>query len=378
MKLLLIPHYFAPIGGPRAIRWTNIARFLAEAGHHTTVIAAEYPPDSPIMDDSLLAIGEHANLAVHRIAVRDSSGGIVSGIRWARQAARVARQLCPRPDALISSAMPIASHFAAHMAQRRGGAPVWIADYGDPWSVSKMRPVPALRRAAELAVERHILRRASAVTLTTPASVPLFRELYAGRIEIIPQGASLFHLRGDWSARTRAATEPVMFLYPGGFYRGAREPSDLFDALARVAGIRFAIVGFHQLDIRPFVKSDNVELREYASLQRIVEMQRAADVLVVMSFKHSDQIPGKVYEYLATRRPILYVTSSPDDEVARLLRHNGCGVVCGFGAEAIAAGLTEARDLVQSGRLVERAPVAGVGFDERAARFVQLIEELRK
>jgi len=60
------------------------------------------------------------------------------------------------------------------------------------------------------------------------------------------------------------------------------------------------------------------------------------------------------------------------------MQQHGVGTVCRNHPDAIAAALAQLRDAARSGRLRSREPVAGVGFDARAAAYEHMLLGLRQ
>jgi glycosyltransferase involved in cell wall biosynthesis len=120
--------------------------------------------------------------------------------------------------------------------------------------------------------------------------------------------------------------------YVGTLY-GPRNAVPVFDALARAirAGdiaqddLEFRAVGnvWLHLSMPPEVRI--VETGYLPHTDAIAEMQ-AADALLLYEPPGSLAMTGKVYEYLATGRPILCVAPE-DNRAARLVRELGAGIV---------------------------------------------------
>ncbi len=382
MRLLLVPYYFAPAGGPRSIRWTNLARYMVGAGHQLTVVAADFPGDCPWMDPSLLEVVAGLDIEIHRLPIAQCSPNRKENVAWMQAARRLIDALPTTSfDAVISSAVPIASHGVVSGLPRLRGTP-WIADYGDPWSQSASRIRRAPVRWLETVYERRLLRRADAITVTTPAAMAPFAKVVSRpeTIRVIPQGASYFHLQAEWLP-PKAHDGPLRVLYAGGFYAGVRGPEALLAGLAMVPHVELTLVGHSQMDLVPLAEAagvgGRVHVRPYADIREIVKMQQEADLLLLLSWPVAEQIPGKFWEYLVTSRRILYATYRPDDEVSRILREKEAGDVVGASAEAIAGGLAKAVADWHSGQPFGREPDRTVGFDARAAAFVALIEQIK-
>lgn len=384
--ILIVPYYFAPLGWPRSIRWTNIAYYLAAKGAKVTVIAANFPTDHPIIDPDLSSIVAAADdhLKVLRIPARPAAGNSIERSFWPRQAIRAIQQLEDTYDAVISSALPIVSHTVGKWVKRTRRASLWIADYGDPWSTSELRHNSRLRRRIEKRVEQRILASADALTITTIQALDAFTQVFPhrDRIYVIPQGASAFHLAYDWDADVRQPGGQVRLLYTGGITAHRFGLNTLFEALRRVGSENsmLSLVGTQVLEVRnhatAFGCAEQVRAKaEYVGLKQIVQHQSQADLLVNFAYKNPNHVAGKLYEYLATDKPILYITHNVKDEPSRLIRTYGAGYVCSSADEIVNAIKSVQSQIERTGR-ARRNRVLEVGFDERADRFLALIDRL--
>lgn len=118
-----------------------------------------------------------------------------------------------------------------------------------------------------------------------------------------------------------------------------------------------------------------ITLQPYTEQRQIVEMQKEADVLLLTSWLVPEQISGKLYEYLRTNKPILYVTDHENDLAADILKQNDAGqYICLHQPESIADMLTQIRKDAIHDVLPSRSPSQTYGFDDRANQLIQLIE----
>jgi hypothetical protein len=65
----------------------------------------------------------------------------------------------------------------------------------------------------------------------------------------------------------------------------------------------------------------------YLKYEESIRAQYEGDVLVHIGNKSSNQVPGKIYEYLGARKPILAILKNPNDEIKDLVLKLGRGVV---------------------------------------------------
>src|SRR5262249_51793243 len=139
--------------------------------------------------------------------------------------------------------------------------------------------------------------------------------------------------------------------HTGSFF-GRRDPRPFLTALARVDEVTARFVGDFRPSDRDWLAQqgmgDRVELVPYATHRRALELQRSSEALL-LRIPDSDGrgrqiLSGKVYEYLASGRPILAAVPT-DGAAAGLVRELGAGIVVGSDdVEGMVRALTDLRD----------------------------------
>ena len=212
---------------------------------------------------------------------------------------------------------------------RATGVP-WVADYRDLWTGDVLRAwVPKWRQRLELLIERRILATASAaVTVSGPKSdvvrervsrldkCPvvtltngydpeefedvvaeqgcdgLFRIVYAGRLFKNRRGYELIEAAGQLLQQKPALRQSLAIEYYGGV---APEIAARMQAL------------IEQYDLAQVVR-----FHPDVSYLRSKALQKGADALLLIvdsGETSSGVIPGKLFEYVAARRPILCIAA---------------------------------------------------------------------
>ncbi|MCD9027306.1 glycosyltransferase [Luteimonas sp. BDR2-5] len=302
---------------------------------------------------------------------------------WFRSACRALSSLVEeiRPDLVVTSHEPATTLELGLLLKRRFGLP-WIADLGDPVLADY---TPRRWRSRSRKLERQVLANADGVTVTSIGTRELLLQRHApfvrGVIEVLPQGF-------DDSDAVASEPPPADFfdverlelLYTGSFYR-FRRPESLIEAVAKVPQVRLNVA---TIVIPAWLESmlesipGQVRLLGFLPHTAALALQRRADVLVNIANDNSYQVPGKVYEYLGSGRPILHIgNGNAGDVAAELVLERRRGWVCGNDAEAIAGLL---RRLCESKRgdggfpEVEfgRGTVAEFGWSRLAQRFADI------
>ncbi|RMD61516.1 MAG: glycosyltransferase, partial [Alphaproteobacteria bacterium] len=136
-------------------------------------------------------------------------------------------------------------------------------------------------------------------------------------------------------------------VHTGRIYPGRRDPTPAFRAARELDGsvpLRFVFYGAQEERIVPLADACGVahlvEVHGHVPYGESLAAQRAADILLFMQWndpREQGNIPGKLFEYLAMRRPILGL-GLEDGVPAAIIRERGAGFF-GNDPRAIAARL---------------------------------------
>lgn len=306
---------------------------------------------------------------------------------WDKQCIRTVEACGVRPDLIVSSASSQTAHMAAARLSRRLDVP-WVADYGDPWTLNPIWPSCSLyRRVVNNVMEKATLPRASAVVFTTEETRQAYREWMGNSLphaEYIACGYSAADFAQEPSRR--AASDTLSLAYVGVAHRLTRNLEGVIGALTQSTGWTFQIIGSHSAAFEQFANESQVPVNftgrvEYA---RSVDYIKQADVLVLMGNTGALQIPSKAYMYLASGKPILYLSQeacADNDPTLRLLREFPGVVSCANEPGAIASALKNMRiHFAELSSASEERPsmprLKQFEWDTLAGRFVRLISDL--
>jgi len=237
---------------------------------------------------------------------------------------------------LLWSSYPIATtNLIAIIVQRMTGIP-WVADLRDIMT-DEYYPEPGLKRKLFKWIERQTAERARLLIFTTPGA----REEYAHRygyinnskFRVIENGFDEGAFQCLQVRRNDFSGLPIRIVHSGILYPSERDPTELFAAVKQLVEenliqegeleILFRGTGHDKLwegvlteeSLLGFIK-----LGKQLPYQQALEEIVTAEGLLLMQADNCDsQIPGKVYEYLRSERPILALVGLHGD-TANLLR----------------------------------------------------------
>ena len=256
-------------------------------------------------------------------------------------------------DAILSESFPYSDHLAGLVVHRLTGKP-WIADFHDPWSLNAAFRHRGVRRWFDVAAERRVLQRATRVIACTPPNSEGLRELAPGRVSgdfvTIPEGFDSRDLEmarrasGDgpppWSnAPARRTLAHVGFVVAGAAIALLRALEGLeHDAAGR---LRVVFVGGLALPDARWLRDHpvpvEIQVTPRVSQAQALHAMLAADALLLLlppGEGWSATYPGKLFNYMASGKPILYV--GPQGAASRLVQESGTGCVAPASDPALA------------------------------------------
>lgn len=298
------------------------ARIRSSAGLQTCV--SETPTDLAVRTPARLTTrrgaGLRACLLEHLFLIPDAQ-------RYWYSRAIAAAASGERPDVVYATGGPWTSLLAGRALARRFGVP-FVADFRDPWVRNPFRTYAPFVRARSRRLERAVCRAASHVVANTIELRDRFAADYPemrGKFVAVSNGFDDEDGPDDgesMDARRLTASPPVDLWHFGTVY-GKRSPEALLHAVASAidggrldaTSIRVHFVGGWELtDDAPAsrlahrLEPSGVVVREAAVPHRqCLALMRRAPVLLVIQPESPLQVPGKIFEYVATRRPMLVV-----------------------------------------------------------------------
>ena len=323
---------------------------------------------------------------------------------WALSSARVVQRVLRRYGgdvrAMISSSGPPASHLLAWYVKWKHPEIRWIADFRDLWTQNPHFPGMFPFTWLEKALERRILSRADAVVTVSEGLARVLRVHCGGKVHVIENGFDEEELESI-PARISSPRDFTL-AYTGMVYVSRQDPIPLFSALKGFAGrretqgspgilVRFLVANrqgkeYLQGLVESFGLGEIVRVDSAVPYREAIAIQKGADALLLLEKEQdapNDQgvLTGKVFEYLAARKPILGVGFGPEGELGKLMVASGLGFPMGRDVSRIQQALERMISAKNSGamyRLVnpDEAFIARYSRKSQAARLAGLLDSL--
>ncbi len=381
MNLLFVAYYFPPLGLSGVLRPLKFVKYLAARGWNITVLTASQRsyyafdpsltqeiPGSVIVErtpsiDLHLLPGHGGGEAVTRLPgslgrkmsrlalVPDSKIGwypfaVGAGLRRSRQTG---------PDVVMATGPPWTSFLVGRRIAGSLNLPL-VLDYRDSWLMDVQSPLPTgFHRRAAGRLESGVVGRSSGVITVNETVRDELRQRYPSHeneILTIYNGFDPEDFERLPAVESPFSRENTLgLIYLGTLYQDVNVPVALFRALARLrrkgviapeadAGdepsrpplevVFVGVVDPRFVDLsRELGISDLVGFHPYRPHREALAALPFADaaLLLVDPHEHADRhVPGKLYEYLGARLPVVALAPA-GSEAARIVGSNGAGII---------------------------------------------------
>lgn len=373
-KLLIITYYWPPAGGPGVQRWLKFVKYLPDFDIQPIVYVPENPT-YPIVDEGLLnEVSDKAIILKNKIfepyqlagifskkQTQKISSGIIPAAKkqsvleklllWVRGNLFIpdARKYWVKPsvaylkkyiqenniDTIVTSGPPHSLHLIGLKLKEELGVK-WFADFRDPWTTIGYHKALKLSSYADKKhkfLESKVLNAADTIIVTSKTTKLEFQLLTQKPIEVITNGYDIENVA------KQTLDEKFTMAHIGSFLSD-RNPKVLWEVLQELvtennafsANFQLKLIGKISQEI--FESLSNYQLEAYCnnlgyiSHTEAIAHQRKSQVLLLIEIDSEDTksiIPGKLFEYMVSERPIVAI-GPKDSDFAEIITSTNTGV----------------------------------------------------
>ena len=380
-KVLIITYYWPPSGGAGVQRWLKFVKYLREFGWEPIVYTPENP-EAPAIDDSLLKdipenltvlktkIWEPYNLYKSFIGQKKEekiNAGFLTEKKKHGLAEKIsvwirgnwfipdARKFWIKPsviflseylkknpvDAMVSTGPPHSMHLIALGIKNKLNIP-WLADFRDPWTNVDFYDILKLTKSSDekhKKLELEVLKSADKVTVVSWNWAKDFEKIFERNYEVITNGFD----DDDFSGNDLKTDEKFSIRHIGAMNKD-RNPHEFWKALKELLhenenmkkDLKLCLIGKNDISVIESIEQSGLkeftETIPYLPHNEVLK-QICTSQLLLLPLNDTPNtlgiIPGKIFEYLAAKRPI-FAIGNPKGDSARIIAEANAGVICDF------------------------------------------------
>ncbi len=381
-RVLIITYYWPPSGGGGVQRWLKFVKYFRDFGIEP-IIFTPANPERPSIDESLLnEVPVGVDIITNKIwepysfykkltgrrksdkiqtaflSERKTKSSLLENASiWIRGNIFIpdARKFWIMPsvkllskyldnnnvDAIVTTGPPHSTHLIGHKLKQKTSIP-WLADFRDPWTnIDYYKDLKLGARADKKhhELEKKILQSADAVSLISQGMHDEFKTIVNRDYHIIPNGYD----EDDVINQDAKQSENFILSHIGSLSK-TRTPQNLLKVLSELTKenpslkqkLRIRNVG--KIDVSAldaFKKAElenSLEIIDYMPHNEVIAEQQLASILLLLVNNTPNAkliLTGKIFEYLASGRPIICIAPE-DGDAARVISGTSSGMTFGF------------------------------------------------
>ena len=372
-KTLIITYYWPPAGGPGVQRWLKFVKYLPEFNIDPVVFIPENP-NYPIIDESLTSeVSKDITIINHPIkepykwagffsntSSKTISKGIISDekeqsfiekamlyvrgnffipdarIGWVKPSVSFLLDYIKKEgiETIITTGPPHSVHLIGLQIKQKLGVK-WLADFRDPWTTigyHKQLRLTSASKAKHKSLEKEVLNTSDQIIVTSFVTKKEFQGFTNKSIEVITNGY-------DDEATVEFQMDTKFTLSHIGSLLSKRNPEILWRVLSELVRDNESFSKDFQLNfigsisekvlksIKKYNLSNYIHEVGYVSHQEAIIYQKKSQVLLLIEIDSEDTkciIPGKLFEYMISNRPIVAMGPKGSD-VEKIIKETNTG-----------------------------------------------------
>ena len=381
-RVLIITYYWPPSGGAGVQRWLKFVKYLRSFNWEPIVFTIENG-EFPVLDYDLnkeipdgvevLKVPAWEPYKMYKLfSGKKKTDGINSGFLSEKKGSRLveslskwirgnlfipdARKFWIKPanqflnhylqnnaiDVIISSGPPHSTHLIGLSLKNKFQIP-WLSDFRDPWTNIDFYKDLKLTKIADQKhkkLENDVLVQSDIVLTIGKQLSKELKTLGAKRVEIIENGFD----PQDFLDDTNHELDEKFSIAHIGSFTPSRNHLVLWKALSHLVDeqeefkskLEIKLIGKVDYSVLQSIKDFGLDTYlkkiEYVSHSEVIKHQKTSKLLLLMVNNTPNAkgiVTGKVFEYMASKRPILAI-GPKDGDLGEILTQTSSGIVCDY------------------------------------------------
>ncbi|MCC7331991.1 MAG: glycosyltransferase family 4 protein [Flavobacteriales bacterium] len=380
-KVLIITYYWPPMGGGGVQRWLKMSKYFREFGWEPIIFTTENG-EASVVDESIVSeipektqtlrvpiwepfdlykkllgkkkdekiapgMGQEtsSNSILHKLSIWVRGNFFIPDARmfWIKPSVAFLDEYLKKNtiDAIVSTGPPHTTHLIALRITKKIKIP-WIADFRDPWTNIDFYHKLMLTSFADKKhkrLELEVLRNATKVVTVTWSWAKDFEKIVNRKIDVITNGFD----PNDFTESEVQLDEKFSITHAGSLNED-RNPKFLWQVLHELTqelenfsqDLEIKLIGQIDVSVQQDVKQCNLErnLTRFAHLPhgKVISHLISSQILLLPLNdvpNINGVVPGKLFEYIGAKRPILCIGKSTGD-ASKIIQETNSGIVVDF------------------------------------------------
>ncbi|GAA4898730.1 glycosyltransferase family 4 protein [Flaviramulus aquimarinus] len=372
-NVLIITYYWPPAGGPGVQRWLKFVKYLPDF-NITPIVYVPEKPNYPLIDKSLVSeVSNGITILKHPInepykwaglfskkTSKTISKGIIADnkqqsfiekimlfvrgnffvpdarVGWVKPSVNYLSEYIQKEniETIITTGPPHSLHLIGLKLKEKLGVK-WLADFRDPWTTigyHKQLKLTASSKAKHESLEKQVLNAADQIIVTSFTTKNEFQQLTKRPITVITNGY-------DNESSEVFKLDSKFTLSHIGSLLSKRNPEILWKALSNLVNenadfskdFQLNFIGSVSENVMASVEknnlSDYINNIGYVSHKEAIDFQKKSQILLLIEINSKDTkciIPGKLFEYMISNRPIVAIGPKGAD-VEKIIKETNTG-----------------------------------------------------
>ena len=372
-KALIITYYWPPAGGPGVQRWLKFVKYLPEFNIEPIVYVPKNP-NYPIIDTSFLSeVSSNLKIIKHPISEpykfarilsnkksKDISKGLIpetekqniiekimlwvrgnlfipdARVGWVKPSVKFLSEYIKNEkiETIITTGPPHSLHLIGLQLKKQLGVK-WLADFRDPWtSIGYHKQLRLTKKSQQKhkLLEKQVLTGADQVIVTSFITKEEFKNITNKPIQVITNGY-------DIQPAEKTVLDSKFSMSHIGSLLSKRNPEVLWIVLNDIIqenddfslDLQLNFVGLISDNVLESIEKYNlsnyVNNVGYVSHKEAINYQKKSQLLLLIEIDSEDTkciIPGKLFEYMVSNRPIVALGPKASD-VETIIKETNTG-----------------------------------------------------
>lgn len=389
MRILYVVSRPLELNTSASLRNINTINALAVAGHTIDVLTSEYSKKHSNYGE--VTMNNNVNVKYLKPSNIKRAASLTHKIKWLKKIRNLLyrkinqisvydnyKSLINNIDDLdfrdkdynliISSSDPKSSHLVALeiiLKEKIKNVP-WIQIWGDPFVNDITRNQTQTKNQIMLE-EKRLLKYATSVIylsyLTLLEQQKVYHE-FKNKMFFVPRP---YEKEVKYDENKINKNSGFSLVYCGDYNSSVRDLNPLYNAI-KETGDSLTICGYSD---KPLISTEKIKVDTRVAFSKVLELEEKSDVLVHLSNLNGTQIPGKIYQYSATNKPILFILDGEVDAIYNEFNKYNRYVFCENNSDSIREAI---RKIKQSNDLPAQLPVKEFSKDIVIKKILSTVE----